>query len=61
MLPSAEPITSAIVASVPGSFRADTRMRAGKRSVELSDMSHRTSTQRSGSSSKRLSWGEWIG
>src|SRR5436190_673103 len=58
ILPSCSAITVATWARLPGSLTLWTRIRAGKRCGMVSSISQRTSSQRSGSSSKSFSAGD---
>src|SRR5262245_20082189 len=61
MLPSCSAMTWATWANEPGSFTVCSMMRAGKRCGVRSSTSQRRSSQRSGTSSKSFSAGDWIG
>ena len=61
ILPSLSEIALAMRASEPGSLNDWMEMRAGKRIGSSLSMSQRTSSQRSGESSKATRAGDWIG
>ena len=54
-------IAAVMPASTPGSLMAVIISCAGNSSLRLPSMSHRTSSQRSGWSSKSIRAGDWIG